>query len=161
MPGMNSGVNANGPTVIAACHEFAVNLFVVAALAVTGLAIVTAWRRALLPAVAATMVLCLATCVLVQDFGFFGGVGTDPNTCRDVGTGRAAGRPERVFLGYRDWRCDHASYHPRPSYPGAVAFPASPLRGRCRAGAPFPPFICRHLPEAPVGLAGREQVAAS
>lgn len=61
-------------------HGFAVNLFVVAALAVTGLAMVTAWRRVLLPAIAAVIVLCLATWVLVQDFGFFGGVGTDPNS---------------------------------------------------------------------------------
>jgi cytochrome oxidase Cu insertion factor (SCO1/SenC/PrrC family) len=61
-------------------HGFAVNLFVVAALAAAGLAMVTAWRRVLLPAIAATMVLCLAAWVLVQDFGFFGGVGTDPNS---------------------------------------------------------------------------------
>ena len=61
-------------------HGWAVNLFVVIALAAIGLAMVTAWRRVLFPAVAATVVLCLATWVLVQDFGFFGGLGTDPNS---------------------------------------------------------------------------------
>lgn len=61
-------------------HGFAVNLFTVTALAVTGLAMVTAWRRVLLPAVTVTVALCLATWVLVQDFGFFGGTGTDPNS---------------------------------------------------------------------------------
>jgi cytochrome oxidase Cu insertion factor (SCO1/SenC/PrrC family) len=61
-------------------HGFAVNLFVVAALAAIGLALLMAWRRVLLPAVAAMTVLCLAAWVLIQDFGFFGGVGTDPNS---------------------------------------------------------------------------------
>jgi len=70
----------NAFTAFDEAHGFAVNLFVVAALAVAGLAMVTAWRRVLLPAVAATVVLCLATWVLVQDFGFFGGLGTDPNS---------------------------------------------------------------------------------
>jgi cytochrome oxidase Cu insertion factor (SCO1/SenC/PrrC family) len=70
----------NAFTTFDEAHGFAVNLFVVAALAAAGLAMVTAWRRVLFPAVAATVVLCLATWVLVQDFGFFGGVGTDPNS---------------------------------------------------------------------------------
>ena len=70
----------NAFTAFDEAHGFAVNLFVVAALAAAGLAMVTAWRRVLLTAIAATVVLCLATWVLVQDFGFFGGVGTDPNS---------------------------------------------------------------------------------
>ena len=70
----------NAFTAFDEAHGFAVNLFVVIALAAAGLAMVTAWRRVLFPAVAATLVLCLATWVLVQDFGFFGGLGTDPNS---------------------------------------------------------------------------------
>jgi cytochrome oxidase Cu insertion factor (SCO1/SenC/PrrC family) len=70
----------NAFTAFDEAHGFAVNLFVVIALAAAGLAMLTAWRRVLLPAIAATMVLCLATWVLVQDFGFFGGLGTDPNS---------------------------------------------------------------------------------
>jgi cytochrome oxidase Cu insertion factor (SCO1/SenC/PrrC family) len=70
----------NAFTAFDEAHGFAVNLFVVIALAAIGLAMVTAWRRVLFPAVAATVVLCLATWVLVQDFGFFGGLGTDPNS---------------------------------------------------------------------------------
>ncbi len=61
-------------------HGFAVNLFVVAALALIGVALLTAWRPVLLPAVAALGVLCLASWVLVQDMGVFGGLGTDPNS---------------------------------------------------------------------------------
>jgi cytochrome oxidase Cu insertion factor (SCO1/SenC/PrrC family) len=70
----------NAFTAFDEAHGFAVNLFVVIALAAAGLALFTAWRRVLFPAVAATVVLCLATWVLVQDFGFFGGLGTDPNS---------------------------------------------------------------------------------
>ena len=61
-------------------HGFAVNLVVVAALALIGVALLIAWRPVLLPAVIALGVLCLASWVLVQDMGIFGGLGTDPNS---------------------------------------------------------------------------------
>jgi cytochrome oxidase Cu insertion factor (SCO1/SenC/PrrC family) len=68
-----------------AAHGFAVNLFVVIALAAIGASLVTTaagrgptW----LPRVTlvVTIALCLADWVLIEDFGFFGGVGTDPNS---------------------------------------------------------------------------------
>jgi len=67
-------------------HGFAVNLFVVAALAVLGVTLlaarpVRAARPGLLRAAMAFLaVLCLADWVLIQDIGFFGGLGTDPNS---------------------------------------------------------------------------------
>ena len=61
-------------------HGFAVNLFAVAALAVIGAAFVTGRRRLVRPALIAFTVLCLADWVLIEDFGFFGGLGTDPNS---------------------------------------------------------------------------------
>ena len=70
----------NAFTAFDEAHGFTVNMFVVIALAAIGLALLTAWHRVLFPAIAAMVVLCLATWVLVQDFGFFGGVGTDPNS---------------------------------------------------------------------------------
>jgi cytochrome oxidase Cu insertion factor (SCO1/SenC/PrrC family) len=79
-----------------AAHGFAVNLFVVIALAAIGAVLLSAGlpeiglpglpappSRALWllrAAVIATVVLCLADWVLIEDFGFFGGVGTDPNS---------------------------------------------------------------------------------
>lgn len=69
-----------GFTAFEEAHGFAVNLLVVAALAAAGLVMAAGWRRLLLPAVTAMVVLCLAAWVLVQDFGFFGGTGTDPNS---------------------------------------------------------------------------------
>ena len=63
-----------------AANGFAVNLFVVIALAVLGAAFCTGRPRLVRAAVLAATVLCLATWVLVQDFGFLGGLGTDPNS---------------------------------------------------------------------------------
>jgi cytochrome oxidase Cu insertion factor (SCO1/SenC/PrrC family) len=59
---------------------FAVNLFAVIALAGAGLAFLTGRRAVIGPAVAAFIALCLADWVLIEDFGFFGGLGTDPNS---------------------------------------------------------------------------------
>jgi len=61
-------------------HGFAVNLFVVVALALIGAAFLTGRRRLVRPALIAFTVLCLADWVLIEDFGFFGGLGTDPNS---------------------------------------------------------------------------------
>jgi len=61
-------------------HGFAVNLFIVAALAAVGLSLVLGRRRLLGLTVVAVAVLCLADWIFVQDFGFLGGVGTDPNS---------------------------------------------------------------------------------
>jgi len=61
-------------------HGFAVNLFTVMALAVLG-ALIASGRPALVRAgVLAGTVFCLAVWVLVQDLGFLGGLGTDPNS---------------------------------------------------------------------------------
>jgi cytochrome oxidase Cu insertion factor (SCO1/SenC/PrrC family) len=61
-------------------HGFAVNLFVVIALAATGAAMLSGQRRLIRAALVAAAVLCLADWVLVQDFSFLGGLGTDPNS---------------------------------------------------------------------------------
>ena len=61
-------------------HGFAVNLFTVVVLAVIGAAFLTGQRRLARPAVIAFTAVCLADWVLIEDFGFFGGLGTDPNS---------------------------------------------------------------------------------
>jgi cytochrome oxidase Cu insertion factor (SCO1/SenC/PrrC family) len=63
-----------------AAHGWAVNLFAVAALALLGAAFLSARPRLLRPAVIAGALVCLADWVLVEDLGFLGGVGTDPNS---------------------------------------------------------------------------------
>ena len=61
-------------------HGFAVNLLAVAALALIGAAFLTGRQRLVRPALIGFMALCLADWVLIEDFGFFGGLGTDPNS---------------------------------------------------------------------------------
>src|SRR5271165_5421744 len=63
-----------------AAHGWAVNLFVVVALAAVGAALCTGRPSVARPAVVAALVLCLADWIFVEDFGFLGGVGTDPNS---------------------------------------------------------------------------------
>jgi cytochrome oxidase Cu insertion factor (SCO1/SenC/PrrC family) len=70
----------NAFTAFDQAHGFAVNLFVVAALAVTGAAFLSGRARLIGPVLAGFTVLCLADWVLVEDLGFLGGLGTDPNS---------------------------------------------------------------------------------
>ena len=63
-----------------AAHGFAVNLFVVVMLAAIGAALLSGSPWLLRLAAVAATVICLADWVLIEDFGFFGGVGTDPNS---------------------------------------------------------------------------------
>jgi cytochrome oxidase Cu insertion factor (SCO1/SenC/PrrC family) len=61
-------------------HGFAVNLVVVVVLAATGAAFLSGRPRLVRPALVLFAVLCLADWILVQDLGFLGGLGTDPNS---------------------------------------------------------------------------------
>ena len=63
-----------------AAHGWAVNLFVVVALAVIGVVLLTGRQPYVLAGLIGLAVLCVADWVLVEDLGFFGGVGTDPNS---------------------------------------------------------------------------------
>ena len=61
-------------------HGWAVNLFVVVALAGTGTAFLTGRPRVVRWSMSVAIVVCLADWALVQDLGFLGGTGTDPNS---------------------------------------------------------------------------------
>jgi cytochrome oxidase Cu insertion factor (SCO1/SenC/PrrC family) len=63
-----------------AANGWGVNLFVVIALAAIGTAFLTVRASIVRIGVIAGCVLCLADWVLIEDFGFFGGLGTDPNS---------------------------------------------------------------------------------
>ena len=56
------------------------NVFVVAALAVTGAVFLSGRPRLIRPVLIGFTVLCLADWVLIEDLGFLGGLGTDPNS---------------------------------------------------------------------------------
>ena len=88
---------------LAAANGFAVNLVAVLALAVTGAALLSgavAMGKAgaaripalvLRPAVIVLLVFCVADWALIEDFGFFGGLGTDPNSMIPVAILAVAG----------------------------------------------------------------------
>jgi cytochrome oxidase Cu insertion factor (SCO1/SenC/PrrC family) len=65
---------------LAAAHGFAVNLVAVLALAGLGAALLSGRLAIVRPAVIVAIAFFLADWVLVQDLGFFGGLGTDPNS---------------------------------------------------------------------------------
>ena len=116
-----------------AAHGFAVNLFAVVALAAIGAGLLTAGggRPGLLRLTIILLIaLCLADWVLIEDFGFFGGLGTDPNSMIPmalVGGGRLSGADPRPRPGRRS--------PPRAAEPGAHG-PAAASGSRCRDGGP-------------------------
>ena len=63
-----------------AAHGWAVNLFLVVCLAALGICFLSGRPRLVRVAVLAGIVVCLADWIFIQDFGFLGGVGTDPNS---------------------------------------------------------------------------------
>ena len=70
----------SGADSLAASHGFAINLAIVIVLAATGCCLLTGRAAVVRPAAIAAIVLCVADWVLVQDLGFLGGLGTDPNS---------------------------------------------------------------------------------
>ncbi len=63
-----------------AAHGWGVNLFVVLSLASIGALLLSGRPKPVLVGLVALVALCLADWVLVEDLGFLGGVGTDPNS---------------------------------------------------------------------------------
>lgn len=61
-------------------HGWGVNLIVVIALAVIGIGFVVGRQALARFAMYAGILLCVADWILIEDFGFFGGTGTDPNS---------------------------------------------------------------------------------
>jgi cytochrome oxidase Cu insertion factor (SCO1/SenC/PrrC family) len=74
-----------------AAHGWGVNLFAVVALAVLGAGFISARPSIARWAVLGGVLLCLADWVLIEDLGFFGGVGTDPNSMIPMGLVFVAG----------------------------------------------------------------------
>jgi cytochrome oxidase Cu insertion factor (SCO1/SenC/PrrC family) len=132
-----------------AAHGFAVNLFTVIALAAIGAAFLSGRARLARLGVVAAVVLCLADWVLIEDLGFLGGLGTDPNSMipmallfvsgylvmagpgvgREVRTaGEAAGEPGPPTP------AETASPVPAPAALAAAADPLAALAARSAAG---------------------------
>jgi cytochrome oxidase Cu insertion factor (SCO1/SenC/PrrC family) len=74
-----------------AAHGFAVNLIAVLALAAVGAAFISGRVQLVQPALVLLIAMCLVDWVLIEDLGFFGGLGTDPNSMIPVALVAVAG----------------------------------------------------------------------
>jgi hypothetical protein len=81
----------SGFETFASQNGFAVNLVAVIVMAAVGMAFLTGRRRVVLPAMWVFVIFCLADWLLIEDFGFFGGLGTDPNSMIPMALIGAAG----------------------------------------------------------------------
>jgi cytochrome oxidase Cu insertion factor (SCO1/SenC/PrrC family) len=128
-PGFLSGW-VNAFTGFDEAHGFAVNLFAVVVLAVIGAAFLSGQRRLARTAVIAFTVLCLADWVLIEDFGFFGGLGTDPNSMIPFAllaiSGYLALTPSAAAAAAAAAEPATAKPAAEPASPAVTAEPASP-----------------------------------
>ena len=117
-----------------AAHGFAVNLFVVIVLAATGAGLLSGRRRLIRAALIAAAVLCLADWVLVQDFGFLGGLGTDPNSMIPTLLLLAGGYFALTPLPAADQRAAAETAAPAVDADPAAAEPAAPATAPAASG---------------------------
>jgi cytochrome oxidase Cu insertion factor (SCO1/SenC/PrrC family) len=118
----------NAFTTFDQAHGFAVNLFAVAALAVTGAAFISGRPRLIRPVLIAFTVLCLADWVLIEDLGFLGGLGTDPNSMIPMALLAVAG-----YLALA--RAPATAAEPTAAEPASAAAAAASWRDRLRIAA--------------------------
>ncbi len=121
---------------LTAGHGFGVNALAVAALAAIGIGLASGRRALLLPVTIAAAVFCLADWVLVQDLGFLGGLGTDPNSMIPL-----------LLLVACGYLAVTRTASPEPAWPAVTA--AGPRPERAAAGQPAaaPPWRDRLAPE--------------
>jgi cytochrome oxidase Cu insertion factor (SCO1/SenC/PrrC family) len=121
-----------------ASHGWAVNLFLVGYLAVTGALLLSGRTKLVRAAVLAAIVVNLAVWVLIQDWGFLGGVGTDPNSMVPLtlvllggylGISRLPAQPDPSVVPIR------AAAPPKPWRERLSADPAYALRSAAAVGA--------------------------
>jgi cytochrome oxidase Cu insertion factor (SCO1/SenC/PrrC family) len=146
-----------------AAHGWAVNLFAVIALAVIGvlLAVAVPQRRLVRFTLGAAAVFCAAVWLFVQDLGFLGGTGTDPNSMVPFFTLVVAGY---LALSPAPATADARADAPvdAPATPALVGGP--PLRGRQlgewrEALLARPSYLFRSI--AAMGMAGVFLVGAA
>ena len=101
-------------------HGWGVNLFAVIALATIGALLVTGRRQLVLGGLVALVVLSLADWVLIEDFGFFGGLGTDPNSMLPAALLLVSGYLAMVRLPVPHHVGEEATAGAAPAVPGAA-----------------------------------------
>jgi cytochrome oxidase Cu insertion factor (SCO1/SenC/PrrC family) len=118
----------HGFSTLSAGHGFAINLAATVLLAATGAAFLSGRPRLIRPALAVFVVLCLADWVFIEDLGFLGGLGTDPNSMIPFVLLAVAG-----YLALTE-----AAQSPRPDATAAPAQGATDAPGQAAEGARTP-----------------------
>jgi cytochrome oxidase Cu insertion factor (SCO1/SenC/PrrC family) len=118
-----------------AAHGWAVNLFVVIALVGIGVSFVIALPDVVRVGVLCAVVLCLADWVLVQDLGFLGGTGTDPNSMIPMALVFVCGYLALVRSAVVDGKAVVPISAPFPSSVAASSVPASSVPASSVAAA--------------------------
>ena len=129
----------NAFTVFDEAHGFAVNAFVVAALAVTGAVFLSGRPRLIGPVLIGFTVLCLADWVLIEDLGFLGGLGTDPNSMIPMVLLATAGYLAVARAPAPAAAAEPAARRPRPAGGTGCVSPPRRRRWPRPASAPSPP----------------------
>ncbi len=119
---------------VTAGHGFAVNLVVVIALAVLGAIVLTGRSRLVRYALWFAVPFCLADWVLVQDLGFLGGLGTDPNSMIPMLLLLAAGYLALVPAPQEAAAAEEAPVAAGPGEAGGVGWRVRRLRPRALGG---------------------------
>jgi cytochrome oxidase Cu insertion factor (SCO1/SenC/PrrC family) len=112
-------------------HGFAVNLVAVIALAAVAAGFISGRRPLIRPALIVLLVFCLADWVLIEDFGFLGGLGTDPNSMIPVALLAVGG-----YLALTPASAPHEAVSQEPAAPVAEA-PAEPATAPAPARVGF------------------------
>ncbi len=120
-------------------HGWLVNAVVVVALAGIGACFLTARPSLVRAGVIAGSVLCLADWVLVQDFGFLGGLGTDPNSMLPMIVVFTSGYLALVRLPVRAAASAAAPVEPAPPVADRVLAGAAPWTGESEGAVPDGP----------------------
>ena len=120
-------------------HGWLVNAVVVVALAGIGACFLTARPSLVRAGVIAGSVLCLADWVLVQDFGFLGGLGTDPNSMLPMTVVFTSGYLALVRLPVRAAASATAPAAPAPPVADRVPVGAAPRTGESEGAVPDGP----------------------
>ena len=123
---------------LAASHGFGVNLATVITLAAIGGCLLSGRNALMRPAALAAIALCLADWVLVQDLGFLGGLGTDPNSMVPQALILAAGLLAMTTVPAAGTAADRAQAHSPPDAAPAGQAEAHPVTP--------PPVRARDLP---------------
>ncbi len=125
----------------AAAHGFAVNLFAVVALAVIGAGLLSGRPRLIRPTLVILIAVCLADWVLIEDLGFLGGLGTDPNSMIPIALLAAGGYLALVRVpatGLAAAPAPAAAARTPGTAAPAAASPGSPAPAAASPGSPVP-----------------------